>query len=263
MDWFLKTDIKPKAEAKSSASMVRPFNRFDPENEEHVRWMQEFERARRLEAGDEVEPEPGDDDEPKVVRKKEKKRKAAPEPTKENKQRFYHMDDDFLKHLRDAQNAIPDISSFFTGSAPVKRDPVEEEAASSSEDETIPAKRAREEEKPGVEGADGDVKPKLGRGPVKKDEDEIGEDVSQADLSKKVELNRIPFFFTGDEPAVRSVVSNFRRTQDEEKIKAKWGKYQQKVWNIVTSMKKNAKRAQKERGLKYDYSRRDTPHQAA
>jgi hypothetical protein len=100
-------DVKARQETKVKKSNIRPFQRFDPENPEHVQWMKNFSKEQKLDT--EIEDE------------KEKNEEEAEPSTAEtakpivDERRFYSIDQDFAAELRaKLVSGQKETFSFFT-----------------------------------------------------------------------------------------------------------------------------------------------------
>uniref|UniRef100_A0AC34FNU0 Uncharacterized protein n=1 Tax=Panagrolaimus sp. ES5 TaxID=591445 RepID=A0AC34FNU0_9BILA len=85
-------DVKARQETIIKKSNVRPFQRFDPENPEHVEWMKNFSKEQKLDIEDEDEKKIDD----------EQQEQSTTESAKPivDERRFYSIDQDFAAELR-------------------------------------------------------------------------------------------------------------------------------------------------------------------
>ncbi|CAJ0954888.1 unnamed protein product, partial [Mesorhabditis belari] len=163
-------------------------------------------------------------------------------PQKVNPGQYYEMDTSFLDLLKKNASHTPTSNSF------TFLKPIDKQGSAKKIDTTEVSNAYAEKSTKKPEVVHREVEDSSGE-----ENEDYGEHFKTADLSTKVDLKRIPFFFTGEEPEIRSVVSNFRRTQDEKKIEKVWNTYRQSIQRIVNHMKRNARRNIKERGLRYNY----------
>uniref|UniRef100_A0A914YQM8 Nucleolar protein 8 n=1 Tax=Panagrolaimus superbus TaxID=310955 RepID=A0A914YQM8_9BILA len=85
-------DVKARQETIIKKSNVRPFQRFDPDNPEHVEWMKNFSKEQKLDI--EIEDEKKMDDEQHEPSTVESAKPIVDE------RRFYSIDQDFAAELR-------------------------------------------------------------------------------------------------------------------------------------------------------------------
>ncbi|GMR47985.1 hypothetical protein PMAYCL1PPCAC_18180 [Pristionchus mayeri] len=184
----LKRD-KPSKEKKSKA---RPFTRFDPDNEDHVKWMREnMKKPEYVEEKEVKQIDEGDNDRevPQICQKIDVDG------------RFFEMGGDFAKELKEKLEGN-------------KRDEPFSFLASIGREE-------KNEEKKG-EASDEEVKLKdEGRQTMKhaSEEDPMGFYMTPS----------MGFFFDVFSLSVRSVVANFRRTQSIDKVREKWSEQRESI----------------------------------
>ncbi|KHJ85757.1 hypothetical protein OESDEN_14509 [Oesophagostomum dentatum] len=210
-----KTVKTTKKETTSDGQPAfRPFTRFDPFNEEHVKWIQK-EKASASEGGEKESAEKGNDSSPETEEDKEASTTNGI---------HYEMQPDFAEELkaRLAGEATAEetnekgTSNGFSFLAMMGR------AAPSKAEKTSTNGESKEEEIIPNEK----VAKLLGYGGENKGEEEP-ENISSAKVTapKLVAAPAIKFFVTGDEPHLQSLVSNFKRTQSLEKIVPRWSNH--------------------------------------
>uniref|UniRef100_A0A7E4V9M0 NUC153 domain-containing protein n=1 Tax=Panagrellus redivivus TaxID=6233 RepID=A0A7E4V9M0_PANRE len=125
-----------KEAPKKSVTSVRPFQRFDPENPEHVRWMEEATAAQRAEDSDDY----GEYTVPSHQPERDTTApKAAPVV---DPRRFFEIDQDFAAELRGKLlSGKKDTFSFLKPAA--KDDEEEEEKEEEPVEEPAPKKKTK------------------------------------------------------------------------------------------------------------------------
>ncbi|EYC41943.1 hypothetical protein Y032_0550g3306 [Ancylostoma ceylanicum] len=208
-----KKTLKSSAkETTSGQTAFRPFTRFDPFNEEHVKWLQKEEAAANEKqeedkSGDESAPEQED-----IGDKKKKKSNGI----------HYEMQADFAEELkaRLAGESTAEGSGANDGGTGFSFLAMMGRAAPSGE--------AEQETKNGSKEEDIVPNKKLKKLLGKDDDSDDGVDAKvTVPTSKPVlpSLSTSKFFVTGDEPYLQSLVSNFKRTQSLEKIVPRWSNH--------------------------------------
>ncbi|KAL6740391.1 hypothetical protein Aduo_013749 [Ancylostoma duodenale] len=216
----LGSTVKPqkktlKSSAKETASgqpAFRPFTRFDPFNEEHVKWLQREEAA--------------------AANEKQEEDKSGDESASEQEDRIhkkksngihYEMQADFAEELkaRLAAESAADGSGANDGGTGFSFLAMMGRAAPSSEPEQQTKKNMSKEE---------DIVPNKKLKKLLGKDDGSDDDVD-ANVTVPTSMQVLPsvstskFFVTGDEPYLQSLVSNFKRTQALEKIVPRWSNH--------------------------------------
>ncbi|KAK6750106.1 hypothetical protein RB195_002226 [Necator americanus] len=208
----LKSSMK---ETKTGQAAVRPFTRFDPFNEEHVRWLQEEEADTSCKKDEVDEDELSETTASKLINKNEKKKVNG---------FHYEMQANFAEELKArlagqfgaTDSGSNDGDANFSFLAMMGR------AAPSTE----PKPNLIGEEK----GVDIVSNKKL-KAILRNDYDENEDDGVIAKIAAPCRkppfagVSTSKFFVIGNEPYLQSLVSNFKRTQPLEKIVPRWANH--------------------------------------
>uniref|UniRef100_A0A1I7XQY9 Protein kish-B n=1 Tax=Heterorhabditis bacteriophora TaxID=37862 RepID=A0A1I7XQY9_HETBA len=192
-----------KVKTNSSKSSSRPFTRFDPDDEEHVRWLKQSESIEK-----DIE------DENEVVHET---KKGIMQPV----QPYYEIDTNFAEELKNklVDDKLTSTStsdfSFLNSIGRAKAEQCENDDKNAMKEDSIV--------KSNVE----DKKSRAGDSCYNM----TMETTEQKTWERKTLSSAFPskFFLTGDEPSVRSIVSNFRRTQSIDKIALGWSTYRDSI----------------------------------
>ncbi|VDM67886.1 unnamed protein product [Strongylus vulgaris] len=216
-----KTLKTSKKEGTNGLISFRPFTRFDPFNEEHVKWVQKEEAAAK-------EDEKKDEsDEGAAAKEDEKKDESDGEPANESNDRkdekgsnviHYEMQADFAEELkaRLAGQTAEDSNdggkasgfSFLAMMGRAAPSATSELKANGVKEENILANKK--------------MKKIFANDEEMEEEKSNGSNAKVAALAPKLAASTTKFFVTGDEPHLQSLVSNFKRTQSLEKIVPRW-----------------------------------------
>ncbi|VDO31515.1 unnamed protein product [Haemonchus placei] len=198
-----KKTLKSSEKVTKGQTKVRPFTRFDPFNEEHVRWLKKEEETRNG-ANDDDSTE-----ETTVCAETE-------EGSKKNGI-HYEMQPDFAEELKARLAAEASTSesaerkpNFSFLAMLGRKDKSEENCGTLNGNDPTPNKKM----KLVLDHTDND--------------DSADAKIVVPEASKTTDLGRhvaTAFFVTGDEEHLRSLVSNFRRTQPLERIVPLWGNH--------------------------------------
>ncbi|CAD6196703.1 unnamed protein product [Caenorhabditis auriculariae] len=193
-------------EEKKETKLFRPFTRYDPDNEEHVRWMQQFQKrnedkekvkdaekkSEEKDSSEESDDEEGEDDEEKPSTSS-----AAPVEI------AYELDASFAKELK-AKEQGQDVgdSSFSFLEMMGRKSSAEQDRKPPSFVALKPIPPAQPQPKKGTKALP----------------------LSHGAASK--------FFLDAQDQQVRSMAANFRRTQDIQKIINNWTTYRDSIMKI-------------------------------
>ncbi|GMS95682.1 hypothetical protein PENTCL1PPCAC_17857 [Pristionchus entomophagus] len=210
---------------KDKKTKARPFTRFDPDNEEHVRWMRE--NTKKVDADDKKEEEERKEGE------EEEKGKDGDEHRTVYKKiavegRFFEMGGDFARELKEKlEGKKTDNEPFsFLASIGRKEKKIENKIETDLED--------RREEK-------------------KKDEQK--HIIKKNNEGDPIGFNMTPsigFFFDVFSLSARSVVANFRRTQSMDKVKEKWSEQRESIIKTYKNQRRFAVKNSRDEKKGYD-----------
>ncbi|PAV72211.1 hypothetical protein WR25_00035 [Diploscapter pachys] len=229
-------------------SMRPPFPRFDPTNEEHVQWVETHKKKK----------------EEKTLKKKKKDESSSSSDDEENEKEEgtaegqglhrieVEMDNSFADELRKkmrGETTEEDKGFSFLSMIKDQRQNFNFEQETDSESEQS-SEEIEEEEAP-KESKQAKLMKKIlnqeeGESNIEKLKDlDMQNEPSVAASTQKTQ-NRQIFFVDGIDPHIKSVVSNFRRTQSMEKVASKWASYRDSIMKIYKSKKKDAARKKRQ-----------------
>ncbi|KJH45975.1 hypothetical protein DICVIV_07983 [Dictyocaulus viviparus] len=191
---------------------IRPFTRFNPSNKDHVSWLKHIENSADIERNEELSAQETFLNNKCNEKANEIFSEIQPELVKEVRipiilslnHTFSFKLKTYSENSCDAANDAP--FSFF---AMVGRPTTEEYVNSkNNSDSSFPVKNPGEITKTDVD---------IGNG--------VLPETSATCHEQTINIVKTKFFVTGEEPHLRSLVNNFRRTQSLEKVISRWGNH--------------------------------------
>ncbi|CAL2040763.1 unnamed protein product [Caenorhabditis brenneri] len=225
---------KKPTTTETATLKARPFTRFDPENPEHLAWMKEFEASKNPEKKkktpeSEGEDKPSDEENAEDDTKKDEvsgdeKSEDSEDDNFEKAEIFFKMDEKFSAEMKERKdNGEPSDGGFsFLSMMGRKYDDDKPEV----EDDDVIEEQPEEVEK------------------TTKKKPHVVEKLEKSLLKVKVSTK----FFVDplSDEKIKSMASNFRRTQTVEKIIDKWAPHRDAIFKLWKKQRRDAVKKQKE-----------------